>query len=319
MQRDAVAEVADQVVAVCPQADGDCSTTEDEHPDWHFGVFGGSVCAPDLVDGGQRAHGVGDVVGAVGKRGCGSGHDLQEGVEVLDFEVVALDDRVLCVEVLADEQALQELGLVGAAGGLLGNDVDHHAAEEGPFDCLPDLGGLVPLALDGDDGLGGGDGGGGSDDLGLRAVEGAGFLVADAVGVAVGAVARAFQVAAGLCRVGAGLERLLGCVAVVVVDDELVASRNGSGVRAFEQEGSLEDVVLLQLPVLADKLDVEEGQDEDAGEESDGAGDTEDGADGGSGSPVVKVKGCSAFPNDEHGQDAGGEGVEDGDHEHADL
>ena len=40
------------------------------------------------------------------ERGRRGGHDLQEGVEVLDFEVVVLDDGVFFLEVLADEQAL---------------------------------------------------------------------------------------------------------------------------------------------------------------------------------------------------------------------
>lgn len=264
MKRDAVAEIAHQIVAIRPQTYADGSTTEDEHPDWHFGVFGGGVGAPDLVDGGQRAHGVGDVVGAVRERRCGCCHDLEERVEVFDFEVVVFDDGVLFLEVLADEQALQEFGLVSAAVGLLGDDVDHDAAEEGPFKGFPELGGLVPFGLDGDDGFGFGKGGSGGGDVGLLAVEGAGLFVADAVKVAGCTAAGALYIAASFAGLGAGCERLFGCVAVVVVDDELVACRDGAGCWASEKERTLEDVILLQLPVFSYELDVEEGQDEDA-------------------------------------------------------
>ena len=83
---------------------------------------------------------------------------------------------------------------------LLGNDVDHHTTEEGPLEGLPELGGLVPLARDGGDGLG--DGGHGGDDAGLSAVDGAGLLVGH-FGFTGCAIAGAFQVAAGLAGLGA--------------------------------------------------------------------------------------------------------------------
>ena len=51
---------------------------------------------------------------------------------------------------------------------------------------------------------------------------------------------------------------------MVVVDDELVACRDGTGIRASEEERTLEDVELSQFPVLAHELHVEVGQDEDA-------------------------------------------------------
>lgn len=306
VQRDAVAQVADEVVTVGPEADGYRRTTEDKDPDGHFGVFGGGVGAPDLVDGGQRAHGVRDVVGAVGEGGGRGGHDLQEGVEVLNLEIVALDDGVLLVEVLANEQALQELGLVGATGGLLRDDVDHYAAEESPLEGLPELERLIPLTLDGNDGLHGGNSGCGGRDLGILAIDGAGLLIGDTVGVAAGTVARALQVVAScLGRLSAGCERLLGSMPVIVIYNKNPPFRDRTSSWTSEKERALEDVVLLQLPVLSDKLDVEEGQEEDAREESDATSNAEDGADGRCGSPVIEVERCSTLPDNEHGQNAG--------------
>ena len=94
---------------------------------------------------------------------------------------------------------------------------------------------------------------------------------------------------------------------------------NWASSRASEEERALDDVVLLQLPVLPDQFDVEEGQDEDAREESNATGNTKDGTDGRCSSPVVKVEGCSALPDDEHGQDSGCQSVEDRNHDHAHL
>lgn len=187
VQRDAVAQVAHEVVAVRPETDGDGGTSEHQDPDGHGRVLAGGVGLPDVVDGGQRAHGVGDVVGAVGERRGGGGHDLQEGKEVLDFGVVVHDARVLVLEVLAYQKTLKELGLAGRSTLLLVDDVHHDAAEEEPFDGVEDLHGLVPLALGGSRGCkaGGGDGGA---DCGCAPVASSALLFlrpGDLVGVAV--------------------------------------------------------------------------------------------------------------------------------------
>jgi hypothetical protein len=54
-------------------------------------------------------------------------------------------------------------------------------------------------------------------------------------------------------------------------------------------------------------------------QESNATSDTENGANGRCGSPVVEIERCSAFPDDEHGQNAGSQSVEDGNHDHAHL
>lgn len=194
MKGNAVTEVAHEVVSVCPETDGDGGTTEDENPDRYLRLAAGLTSVPDLVYGGHRAHGVRDVVRTVSERGSSGGHDLKERVKVLRLEVVVLDDGVLLLEVLSDQQALDELRLVGTTPGLLGDNVDHDTAEESPLEGLPQLSGLVPFASCDRNGFDLRDGRSGADDASLSAVDGPGLLVSHAFRFAGVAIARALNV-----------------------------------------------------------------------------------------------------------------------------
>lgn len=87
-------------------------------------------------------------------------------------------------------------------------------------------------------------------------------------------------------------------MSVVIVDYKMAAFGNQTSIQTPKKERALEGVVLPQLPVLADKLDLEEGQNEDTRDQGDATCNTKDSADGRYSSPVVKVKRRSALPDD---------------------
>lgn len=134
MQREAIPQVAHDVVAVGPEADDEGPGAVAEDPNGHgrFGLDGARV--PDEVDCGEGADGVGYVVCAVGEGGGGGGEDLQEGVGVFGFVVV-----VGCAGVHGFE-------ITGEDGRffLLGDHVDVDAVEEEGFGFGEEGGGIVP-------------------------------------------------------------------------------------------------------------------------------------------------------------------------------
>lgn len=123
-----VTEDGHDVVAVSGQADDDHTSTKGEHPSWRRRIRGGGpTSVPNLVDGGKRSDGVGDIVGTVGERGGTGGHDLKEGVQVLGLVGVLVRSLV---------HSLQPLSHLIGATGLHGVDVDTRTVGKGADDLV---------------------------------------------------------------------------------------------------------------------------------------------------------------------------------------
>lgn len=304
VESDAVTKVAHEVVSVSPETDGNCSSSEDENPDWHGRVLAGSAGLPDVVHGGQGSHSVSNVVGTVTERSGGSSQNLEERVQVLDLLVVVLDKSVLLGEVLADKEALEELGLV-ALSGLLSDDVNVHTTEEEVASLVPDGLWLEPLAFNWDSW--------GLDSWGNHVDRGVvvcvcihAGLLGDAVDIDLSAL-KGLLIGSGAVTVGLSVELLLSQVTLVVIRDEAVASGHGTSSGALEEERTLDDLPGLDSPVLAAELDPDEWEEEDAGKESAATTDTEDGTNSGCDTPVVEVKRGGTLPDNQHGKNTRGQ------------
>ena len=88
LEGQAVAQILHDVISIGPETDDDTRATKSKNPcrNSSLAAFNAAV-APDFVDGGIGADGIGDVVGTMSERCGGGSHDLEEGEHVLDLVV----------------------------------------------------------------------------------------------------------------------------------------------------------------------------------------------------------------------------------------
>jgi hypothetical protein len=307
LESQTVTKVAHDVVSVSPETNDDTSSSVTENPDGDGRLLGDVAGVPDEVDGGERTDSVGDIVGSVGERRGGSSQDLEERVQVLS----------LVVEVSSTSVHVNNVsGKTRSSTGLLGNDVLVDSVHEGLPDSLGKVLGQVP-----------GTGIGLLNILKSLSASDVGLL-GNSMSVGLGTVDLSLLGGLEVLHVGNGglvkvhgLEVLTGGVTGVVVLDDLDVDslrRVGDGT-ALEEHGTEEKVVPAHGPVVHGELAVQPGQEEETDQEDNTTGNTEDGSGDLTSSPVVKVKGSSSLPDDQHGKNTRGDTEVNGDHDETPL
>ncbi len=127
MQRQPVAQVPHDVVAVRPEADDDRSGPVHQEPDRHRRLLLQLARVPDEINRRQWPQGVGDIVGAVRERRRGRGEHLEERIQMLGLIVIVRGPGMHALEVAAEEARTR------AVASLLPDNVPIHAAENVVF------------------------------------------------------------------------------------------------------------------------------------------------------------------------------------------
>jgi hypothetical protein len=279
-----------------------------QYPNWNSRL--GSLeraGLPDLVDGGIRSDGVGDVVGTVGERGGTGSHDLNKSKQVLGLVVVVRNVGVDGRKISSEN---------GLLLGLHVDDVLVDTAEEEPLDIPEQNLGLTPLAV----GLGANEllllghlnvAGDGVDGGGVvRVVAGVlvvGGLLADVCGLDIIS-------ARSVITVAEIVELLAGHVAGVEVTDTTRSTVGlDRGLGTLQQERAHGNVPPAELPVVLDDNAIQPGNEEDGDKESPGGTDTNNHT--GSLSIVEGDLDGTTLPDDKHSKEGSGETKVDGDKE----
>lgn len=121
LEGESVTEIAHEMVSISPETDDEGGGGVTEDPDGDLGLCGGGVCRPDHVDGSERAGGVGDIVGTVGKGG-GTGSDtLEKGEQVFGLVVILFSAGMHIFNVLCEEGAVAGLVVDNVLGETVGD------------------------------------------------------------------------------------------------------------------------------------------------------------------------------------------------------
>lgn len=306
MEGQAVTQVAHDVVTISPETNDNTGSTVGKDPDRNRRLLCDGTRIPDQKDGGKRTDGVRYVIGTVSEGRGGSGENLKEGVQMLSLVI-----KVSSAGVHVDDVANK----IGTLFLFLDNVPVNTVHETSPeslgkvlrkvpwasvllLNFVESLSGLLSLSLDG---------------LNI-----------------VGALTRKLGLLGSLemLHVGygtlvkvSGLEILAGSMATVVVLDDLdVETLWGVGDGAtLEEERTLEEVVPFEGPVVVVQLAVQPREEEGDNNEHNSASDSEDSTANLSRVPVIKIQRSSTLPDDQHGQDTGGNTEVDGDHDKTPL
>lgn len=282
MEGESVSKISHDVVTVCPETDNDSSGAISQDPDRNRSLRAGLTGRPDEVDGSEGADCVRDVVGAVGKRGSSSGHDLEEGVEMLGL-VVKVGGAGVHVDNVTSESRFATL---------LGNNILVDSVHEGGPESLWKVLWEIPWS-----------------NIGLLDVGklGIGMGVGNLGGLEIGGLNLAIgngtlEIMSGLEMLhvgnGGGLEVgafkiLASCVTLVIVLDDLNFGWWLWDWSALEEEWTVENVVPLKSPVFLFELAVKVWNEENSNQGGDGDGNTENATKQLSSSPAVNFKGWS--------------------------